>query len=168
MLNRLFHPGPFWSLELLPTHVIHLLIDVNNTQEIEIDYCSLKVKIREIHFTFAHDWRRIISSNRSGFYKPQILCALTHIFVVLSAIWFLKTNITSDKLATTWAFHTICCWAITWHGNNWRLQLGPYFGPSLPHSRCIIIIIISNPNSLMVVVAEEDLVNHVLRTHIKK
>ena len=31
--EAIFRRGPFWSLELLPPHVSHLLIDVNNTHK---------------------------------------------------------------------------------------------------------------------------------------
>ena len=42
-------------------------------------------------------------------------------------------------------FHAIVCWAITWHCSNSRLQLGPYFGPSLPFS----VYINNNKNYLI-------------------
>ena len=75
-----------------------------------LNYCSSKAKIRESHFTFAHNWRRIILSDGSGIYKPQICRVITHF---LSAIRFLKIKITSDNLAATWPLldtkrHLLC------------------------------------------------------------
>ena len=124
MLNRLLHHGPCWSFKLLPTYVIHLLTDVNNTQE-----------------------------NKLYIYKPQIIRVITHFccfignpidknkyyarrwvhFVIHKTVMWIVYRLVSHK---TTPFMQICSRAITWRWNNSRLQLGPYFGWSLLFQLC--------------------------------
>ena len=82
-------PVPPWTV--LNARITQNSPDVKN----RINYCSSNVKIHELHFTFAYNWRRIILPKGSGNYKPQILRVITH------CLWFLFSDTISKILLAT-------------------------------------------------------------------
>ena len=113
-------PIPPWTVliaQIIPGSRYRLAFNVNNTQENKTNYCLIKVKIREMQFSFTHNWRRIISSNWFVIY--QTVYVITH-FSVLSAIRFIpKKNTTADVGCILWSIYGyVHCLSFDWSQNG--------------------------------------------------